>query len=114
MVVIFSIIVIILSISHLVLRKFWIGSEKEEISREGKKINLWGKAILAFIAIITNFIILTYYSEGSVMKWFFIILIIVALGFQSWIDWKYVKNSKQYKVSIMVLILGVILVLFLM
>ncbi|GIP22888.1 DUF4181 domain-containing protein [Paenibacillus sp. J22TS3] len=48
-------------------------------------------------------------QEGNTLKWFFILFITIAYGFRSFIDWKYLRDSKEYMVSLIVLILGVTL-----
>lgn len=102
---------IILTLSHLILRKWIAGTERDELSEEGKKVDKWGKIILASISFITAIILL---DLESAMKWFWIVIIIAAVGFQSFIDWKYQKGSKQYIISLIVLIQGVTLVYFLL
>ncbi|OPA75364.1 hypothetical protein BVG16_22520 [Paenibacillus selenitireducens] len=107
-------ICIILWFSHLILRIWIIGSEKEELTEEGKEVSFSGKIIFALIGIITVIVIIvTDNSQSDVMKWFWMLYIITALGFQSFIDWNYRKGSKQYVVSLIVLVLGVTLVYFL-
>ncbi|WP_442599913.1 hypothetical protein [Neobacillus sp. D3-1R] len=60
--------------------------QKEKNSlEEGKTVDLWGKVILSALGIIT-FIFINIESEA--MKWFWIIFIIAALGFQSFVDLK--------------------------
>ncbi|MGZ9583706.1 DUF4181 domain-containing protein [Paenibacillus marinisediminis] len=107
-------ILIILTFSQILLRLWIVGTEKEEIAEEGKDISLWGKVILAVISLITFIVIIAVDSaEGKAIKWFWMILIIAANGFQSFIDWKYLKGSKQYMVSLIVLLIGVTMVYYL-
>ena len=110
-----QLLVLFLAFFHLLLRLLIIKNEKAEIGEDGSKVNLWGKLVIALIAIpISSFIIMTNNLESQVMKWFFVLLVIVALGFQSFIDWKYLKGSKRFVVSIVVGIIGVVLVIFLL
>lgn len=48
--------------------------------------------------------------EGSVMKWYFMRLLSSRAGFQAILEWKYLKESKQYVNSILFLILGIVVI----
>ena len=108
-----GIICILLAFSFLVLRIWLVGTEKKELPEEGKKVDIWGKIILGLIGVITFFVFING-SEVNAMKWFWMLLIVAAMSFQSFIDWKYLKGSKQYIASIIVLVIGVTLVYFLL
>lgn len=109
-----ALIVIVLTVAHLALKIWIVGKEKEEMPEAGKNVGLWGKSAFAVLAISIYFVlIMTGRTEGELIKWFLMLLIIMAVGFQSFLEWKYLKGSKQYIVSLIVLILGVILVSFL-
>lgn len=41
------------------------------------------------------------------MKWLWILYVIGLAGFQSFMEWKYLKNSKQYVTSLIILIICV-------
>ncbi|QED46467.1 DUF4181 domain-containing protein [Cytobacillus dafuensis] len=106
-----SFICLILVFFHWILRIIITGNIKEELPENAKDFDLYGKIILALIGIITIIIFIVVNEvEGDVIKWFWMIFIILALGFQSFIDWKYLKDSRRYIVSIIVLIIGVGLV----
>ncbi|WP_082687105.1 DUF4181 domain-containing protein [Bacillus sp. FJAT-27445] len=47
------------------------------------------------------------------LKWFWILVVIMARGFHGFIEWKYIKGSKQFIVSIVEVLIGVVLVQFL-
>jgi len=99
-----GLISILLVIANFYLTKWLVGSEKQEISDKVKKVSLWVLIILGLIAIA---IIFSNDLEGNAMKWFFMSLILVTGGFRSFIDWMYLKGSKQYIVSLLVLVIGV-------
>lgn len=104
-------IALIIAFSYLILRILFVASEKEALSEDGKYFDLWGKVILAALGI--TFVI--FFNVGyEVIKWFWIFFIVAVLGFQSYVDWKYLKESKRYVVSLSVLIFGVILAYFLL
>ncbi|MNV68862.1 hypothetical protein D3C71_1617360 [compost metagenome] len=106
-----AIIVIVLSISSYFLRKWIVGTvEQEELSRAGRKVDLWGKVLLSLIVIacIVSMVVEDR-LEGAALKWLFILTIIIATGFQAFIDWRYRKGSKEYLASLAILALGVTL-----
>lgn len=108
-------IYVLFAFAHLILRVWIVGTERKELPDEGKEISTWGKIIIALICIITCIVIIVVDGpEGTAMKWFWMLLIIIASGFQSFIDWKYLKSSKQYMVSLIALLIGVFLVYFIM
>ncbi len=110
---IISIISILLAFSHFILRKWIVDKERAELPEEGKEVNIWGKLILALVGIVAYVIIIIAYGvEGMNMKWFWMIIVIMASGFEIFIDWKYIRASKQHVVSFIVLVLGVALVYF--
>lgn len=106
-------LVLILSISYYFLRIWIVGPDREKLSDDGNELNIKVKLILALIALITGIIImLADGAQGNVMKWFWIVLIIIALGFQSFIDWRFLKHTKHHFVSLILLVEGVVLVYF--
>ncbi|USB33062.1 DUF4181 domain-containing protein [Paenibacillus sp. YPG26] len=110
------IIIIILSISQYLLRRWIVGAEaKDELPRAGKRVDLWGKVILLLIAMIwaVNLIVEDRLTD-DIFKWFMIAIIVLATGFQAFVDWKYRKSSKEYIVSLIVLVMGVVLVCLLL
>lgn len=109
-----ALICLILIFAHHILSAWIVGSKRVEITKEGKDVVRWVKIVLAVIGILASIVIAVIDpTEGKVTKWFWMSFVIIALGFQSFMDWKQLKGSKQYIVSLIVLILGVILVYFL-
>lgn len=103
-----ALMVFILAIIHPFLRKWIVGEKGEKISAtDGKNIYIWGNIILALIAISLVFFVLDIYDENTI-KWFFLILMIIVFSFQSIIEWKYIKNSKEYAVTLLLLLFGLI------
>lgn len=111
-----GIIAITLSISFYLLRRWLVGdAEQDELSRTGRKVDLWGKVILVVI-VFACIVIMAIEDRlgGGTLKWFIIITLILSGGFRAFVDWKYRKGSKEYLASLIVLALGVTLVLLLM
>ncbi|MFE0505276.1 DUF4181 domain-containing protein [Peribacillus butanolivorans] len=82
-----------------------LGVEKKKISEtSGKIVDRWGRGVILVI------ILCTFPSVSTNdMNWFLILNLILLLGFQSILEWKYLKNSKQYVTTLIFLILGVII-----
>jgi hypothetical protein len=82
-----GLICIILAVSHLILRIWIVGTERIELTEEGREVGIWGKIILSFIGIITCIVIIVVEgSESIAMKRFWMLFIIIVVGFQSFID----------------------------
>ncbi|MNK68985.1 hypothetical protein D3C87_883650 [compost metagenome] len=75
-----------------------------------------GKVILSLIAIACIVIMAVKDKlQGDTLKWVLIFIIIITIGFQAFVDWKYRKSSKeQYIASLIVLVIGVTLAFFLL
>lgn len=87
--------------------------KRREISETpGKIVQRWGRTI------IVGFFIFSYFSttiqESDVLlKWSWLVLIVTLKGFQVILEWKYLKESKQYIPSLISLILMMSIFLFL-
>lgn len=84
--------------------------EKKKISETtGKKLNRWGRGIILFIFLFTlPFVI--FGDSTNFIKWYWIIYLTVLMGFQAFLEWKYLKNSKQYVTTIIFMILTAIII----
>ncbi|NYF23398.1 DUF4181 domain-containing protein [Sporosarcina sp. JAI121] len=106
----FWVFIIVLVISFLldkILNKL-LGIEKRKISEtSGRKIDRWGRGIILVIFLCTLPFVVT--QDTNVMKWYWILYIIVLLGFQSILEWKYLKDSKQHVTTLIYLLLSVII-----
>jgi len=86
----------------------WLGIKKVKITDASyKKIDKTGRIIIGVVSICSlPFVI----SKGtSVLQWYFIFYFILLLGFQAILEWKYLKNSKEYIITLILLLLSVIL-----
>ncbi|MGO4693046.1 DUF4181 domain-containing protein [Paenibacillus sp. 2TAB26] len=100
---------ILLVFASLFLRKWIVGTAKKETSDKGKRVSMWGMTIAALIA---TAIIIFIDLEGNALKWFCMLFIFIVAGFQSFVDWKFLKGSKEYIVTLLVLVIGVTLSYF--
>ena len=99
---VFSILVVLLEkgINKL------LGVEKKKVSEtSGKKVDRWGRGMILILFLCT----LPFYVMGDTtfIKWYWILYLIVLLGLQSILEWKYLKNSKQYVTTLILLIISV-------
>ncbi|MGU3472320.1 DUF4181 domain-containing protein [Paenibacillus sp. D51F] len=106
-------IVLALSLTHWFLRAILFRIPKEELSSSGRRADGWGKAILVFLAFILIILLLLNDQDIS-KKWLWMAFLFFGQGFQTFIDWKYQKPSKEYLISLIVLVLGEALIFFIL
>lgn len=96
--------VIILSILIFLLDKIsnkLLGVEKKKISEtQGKKADFWGRGVILVIMLCTLPFTM---NDLNFVKWYFGLYAVLLLGFQAILEWKYIKNSKQYVTTIILL-----------
>ena len=46
-------------------------------------------------------------GDAPFIKWYWIVYVIILFGFQSILEWKYLKSSKQYITTLVFLILTI-------
>lgn len=96
---------IIIAISIYLLEKIinkLLGVEKIKISETaGKKADLWGRRVILVIILCS----LTFVESGSdFAKWYMGFYTVLLFGFEAILEWKYIKNSKQYFTTIILLL----------
>lgn len=85
--------------------------EKKKLSEtSAKHIDRWGKGIILVIALTTLPFILKMDIKN--MKWYWIGYFMLSLGFQSFLERMYLKESKQYITTLIFLILAIIGIYF--
>lgn len=102
-------IVLTLSILHLILNKLIVGHQKHKIVDKGKKVAIIGRTFLLILAFITIFYVLEP-GESQAYKWSLLLFVVLVYGFEAMIDWKYLRNTNQYMVSLILLVVAVSLV----
>ncbi|WP_430168667.1 DUF4181 domain-containing protein [Peribacillus psychrosaccharolyticus] len=86
----------------------WLGIHKVKISDKSyKKKDLTGRILIAVVLLCTLPYALT--KDGNVQQLYFIFYLIVLLGFQTYLQWRYLKNSKEYILTLILLFLSVLL-----
>jgi hypothetical protein len=105
-----SILVLLVGTVNLILDKILLGERSAKVSEtKGKSIQLWGNTLIC----ITTLIVLSfvYFSENSsdiLVKAFFVIFLILALGFKAFLEWKFLKSYKKHQATLITLIVGII------
>ncbi|RWR04835.1 DUF4181 domain-containing protein [Siminovitchia fortis] len=86
-----------------------LGVKKKKVSETpGRKIDRWGRGILVVVFLCGFSFVIE--ADRSVIKWFWISYLIILLGFQAILEWKYLKDSNQYVTTFIFLLLGVALI----
>ena len=102
----FIILIILILFLEKIINKL-VGVEKKKISEtSGKNVDRWGRGIILVIFLCTLPFVIT--KDTNVIKWYWILYFVLILGFQSILEWKYFKNSKQYVTTLIFLMLGII------
>ncbi|KIL77065.1 DUF4181 domain-containing protein [Bacillus badius] len=87
-----------------------LGVEKKQISTTpGKQIDRWGRIIFCVLFLCTLPFMMT--KGANSIEWYWIIYFVLLFGFQAILEWRYLKNSKQYVTTLIFLTLGVIVML---
>lgn len=76
---------------------------------DGIKLYYGGGITLSAIGISILFIIDT--TDINSMKWLWLIVIVIGFGYNSFLSWKYIRESNEHIVSLVALIVGVVYVL---
>lgn len=81
--------------------------KKEKISEtSGKNINRWGRSIIFVIC--ASSLLFIPLEDSNAMKWYWMFFFIMLFGFESILEWKYLKNSKQYLSTLIALLLWIL------
>ena len=103
------VLVILVFLSEKAINKlFGIDKEVKLSETSGKNIDRWGRGIILLIFLCSLPFFIT--KEASVMKWYYMLLWILTFGFQSILEWIYLKNSKQYISTLIFLVFIVIFI----
>ncbi|WP_342667338.1 DUF4181 domain-containing protein [Domibacillus robiginosus] len=90
------------------LRK-WLGIEKRKISETtGKNIDRLGRVIILIAFLCTFPFTFALTEDLNAMKWYWILYLVLLLGFQGFVQWRYLKNSREYVITLVFLVIGAI------
>lgn len=108
----FFVFILVLSIIAVLLN--WIITKATGVKRQslsdtaGKRVDSWRRGIILVILLFTLIPLLT--NEASDLKMFWMIYLVILLGSEAFLEWKYLQNSKQYLSTLVFLVLGIILI----
>ncbi|MFC0013976.1 DUF4181 domain-containing protein [Allobacillus sp. GCM10007490] len=94
------------------LRRVFLRSVKGNlVEKKEFRVEITLKIVILIIALISAiFIIVNGYEDY--FKWLWIALIGCGLGIQALFEWLYVKNSKEYVITIITMVVGILLITF--
>lgn len=97
---------LVLVLIQMALKKFICTKEPRKISETpGKHIYMWGIGLLCLTALFTYFFVLDTTNQNTV-SWFWLILFSASMGFHSFMEWRYLKGSKEYIVTLILFAIG--------
>ncbi|WP_180349993.1 DUF4181 domain-containing protein [Bacillus sp. D386] len=94
----FTILVILFLVVFLIekMTEKFLGVKRKKISETpGKSVDRWGRTIIVVIFLVGYFFALTKESF-DILKWHWVLFFTAIAGFQVILEWKYLKESKQY------------------
>ncbi|TWT27262.1 DUF4181 domain-containing protein [Planomicrobium sp. CPCC 101110] len=104
------IILILLTIGLFIFEKLmrkWLNIEKVELSETpAANIDRWGRGVILVLALCT-IPLSAGAEEMERMIWFFVVYLFVLNLFQAYLQWKYIKGSKEYWVTLASLPIGI-------
>lgn len=87
-----------------------LGVEKKKISgSSGKKVDQWGRGIISVIFLCTLPYFIT--KDNYALKWYWILFFTTSMGFQTILEWKYLKNSRQY-ITTLIFLIVILIIMF--
>ena len=105
--VFFLIFGLVLFLADKGIEKF-LGIEKGKISEtSGRNIDRWGRGIIVVLFLSILWFVID--KDIDVMKWYLIIYFVVSFGFQSILEWKFLRFTKQYVTTLVFLLISVII-----
>ncbi|MEK4029255.1 MULTISPECIES: DUF4181 domain-containing protein [Bacillaceae] len=111
---IFVIVIIILSLVFITLEKIidkLFDVERKKISETpGKNIDRWGRSIILVVFLCALGFAVT--KDTDIIKWYWIVYLALLLGFQAFLEWKYLRNSKQYVATLVFLTSSSAIIIF--
>ena len=103
--ILFFILVALWLTDKLINRLLGIKKKGKIADTPGKYIDYWGRAIILVTFLISFLFLVSKDANTSVFKWFWLLYWVVIMGFQSLLEWKYLKDSKQYISTLIYLML---------
>lgn len=102
-------ITLILAVMYNILNIWVLNKEGIRLTEKGRKLRIWGSLTLTAVFLL-SFITIVSNSLENLEKWYYLMVILIATGFNTFVEWKYRKGSKMYTIDVILLIVGVSLV----
>ncbi|MFD2762374.1 DUF4181 domain-containing protein [Lentibacillus juripiscarius] len=107
----FMLLTICLAILNFSLSRWLFGERRKKISEtDGEKHHRWIIFLCVFISLAIMGTVIGLDNHFAVM-WLLVCTLIVIYGIQSFMEWKYLKGSKQFLIPLMLMAMSVIGVL---
>lgn len=108
-IVLLAVLLLLFFVLEKVINKF-LGVEKKKISdTPGKKIDQWGRGITLFIFLFALWFVVDS-DSFLVKKLFWMSYLILLGGFQAVLEYIYLKNTKQYITTVIMVIVTLIFI----
>ncbi len=104
MILILGLILFLYVLERIITTLFGIKKKGKISETTGKKVDRWGRVIILVFYLGALPFVVT--KDVNVIKWYFALYLLFAMGFQSIMEWKYLKNSKQYITTLILLMLS--------
>lgn len=106
-------LVIILAIIRLLLKMWFVKGEKIKIlETSGKRFYTWGIRILVVFSLLILFNL--DLTDMNMMRWFWLFFLIITFSFKAFAEWKYIRESKEHIITLILLIVGVVYILLIL
>ena len=110
-----AILVLIVNLTYYVGSYLIVGEKKKNIFKtDGKYTYVFGLIVIATIGFGSISFLNIDILDNNDMKWFWLGFLILITGFNSFVEWKFLKDSKEYLVSLIAMIVGTIYILLFM
>ena len=103
--ILFFILLALWLTDKLINRLLGIKKKGQIADTPGKYIDRWGRGIILVTFLISLLFLVSKDANASVFKWFWTLYLVVIMGFQTLLEWKYLKDSKQYISTLIYLML---------
>lgn len=108
-IVLFAVLLLLLFVLEKLVNKF-LKVEKKKISdTPGKKIDQWGRGIILVIFLSALWSVVNH-NSFLIKKLFWMSYLILLGGFEATLEYIYLKNSKQYMTTIIMVIVTLVFI----
>ena len=95
----FIMLILLVILAEKMIGRF-LGIKKEDVSEtSGKRMDQWGRTIIMGLFLF-SFIFALSKENDTILKWNWIFFLTALMGLQTILEWKYLKDSKQYLLTL--------------